>query len=50
MDLENGVCTFCEQTYTDLCDDCRVEFKREYKKGDAHTYYIHRNFIEIPQR
>ena len=50
MDLENEVCTFCENTYTDSCDDCKVEFEREYKEGYKHTYYIHRNFIEIPQR
>ena len=49
MDLE-GICSFCQNTYTDLCDDCEVEFEREYKNDDAHTYYIHRNFIEIPQR
>ena len=50
MDLENEVCAFCENTHTNSCDDCKVEFKREYKEGDNHTYYIHRNFIEIPQR
>ena len=50
MSLNGYVCTICETAHTDSCDDCEVEFKREYKKGDTHTYYIHRNFIETPQR
>lgn len=47
---EDSVCALCEAKQTNSCNDRKVEFKREYKEGDNHTYHIHRNFIEDPQK
>ena len=48
--MTKEICRYCQSKGTDQCDDCPVEFEREYKTDDKDTYYIHRNFTEAVSR
>ena len=50
MMCQDEICKLCLNDDTDYCDNCKTEFKDQCNVLPDPTYYIHRHFIEKPQR